>query len=118
MRICEQWKQLRKELEAEYKGITINEYGNTTINGKVTRGPHITLMIPSKVTSKCPCCHTSLVEVDIPNPTSDNMIKLAEIIGKYLCDVSLNVTMRHASWGGNTHVGWFYEIIFDKVVID
>jgi len=111
MRINEQWKKLRQELNDMYEGSTLEE--SECMWGSNTRGPHVTIMIPAKKDITCPCCQSTINNVDVPKPTEDDIIKLMEIVNKYLCSVSWDGNIKHGEWRGHI-IGWFYEIIFDK----
>jgi len=113
MRIHEQWKRMKSELESKYSGITIKEYGGTIQNGKETRGPHVTLMIPAKQEEVCHCCKNVTGTFDIKYPTSIDISRLLDIVDKYLCMVTWDGNCRLSDYGGNIERCWYYEIIFD-----
>jgi len=117
MRINEAWKALRKELNDEYEGITIGEYGKS--EGKIIRGPHITLMIPAEVKKHCPHCQGEM-RGEIPMPSKTDVFCLKDIINRYLCDVTWDdqhtaFPVKREEHGGGLYRGIYYKIVFDKV---
>jgi hypothetical protein len=113
MRINEQWQQLRSELEEQYKGITLQEYSSSW-GGEKVRGPHVTLMIPSKQEAKCKCCQTKIEDTEILQPNKYQILTLKGIVKKYLCDVTWDGNIKHNDFRGSFE-GKFYKIIFDQL---
>jgi hypothetical protein len=114
MRIHEAWEAMKRELEEEYAGITIGEYGYTERSGLIIRGPHVTLMIPAEVDGPCPHCGGKIKE-QVPMPTELSVRYLLSIVNRYLCDVTWDgKSPERENHAGGNYKGVYYKITFDK----
>ena len=113
MRICEQWNQMKSELESKYAGIILEQY-DSCYGHSESRGPHVNIMIPAKHKKVCPCCNT-LLDDTIPEPSSRDIFVLLDIVDKYLCNVLWDGNINYSECRGGLN-GWYYNIKFDKVL--